>query len=86
MSTYDGILTLLFSLLAWLPVVAIIIVAIRHAFADEQSDQLGRCIECAYDLTGNESGVCPECGTPSVRHGLFKKLETRRRTTDQHGH
>ena len=24
-----------------------------------------RCQECGYDLTGNESGVCPECGTPA---------------------
>lgn len=23
-----------------------------------------RCPTCAYDLTGNASGVCPECGTP----------------------
>lgn len=22
------------------------------------------CPKCAYDLTSNESGVCPECGTP----------------------
>lgn len=22
----------------------------------------GHCQECGYDLTGNESGVCPECG------------------------
>ena len=22
-----------------------------------------RCRECGYDLTGNVSGVCPECGT-----------------------
>jgi hypothetical protein len=22
------------------------------------------CRACAYDLTGNVSGVCPECGTP----------------------
>ncbi len=22
----------------------------------------GTCRECGYDLTGNESGVCPECG------------------------
>ena len=21
------------------------------------------CHKCGYDLTGNESGVCPECGT-----------------------
>jgi hypothetical protein len=24
----------------------------------------GECVKCAYDLTGNTSGVCPECGTP----------------------
>jgi hypothetical protein len=24
----------------------------------------GRCIGCGYDLTGNVSGVCPECGKP----------------------
>ena len=23
----------------------------------------GRCLKCGYDLTGNESGVCPECGS-----------------------
>ena len=22
----------------------------------------GLCLKCGYDLTGNESGVCPECG------------------------
>ena len=24
----------------------------------------GHCQKCGYDLTGNVSGVCPECGTP----------------------
>jgi hypothetical protein len=24
----------------------------------------GKCPNCCYDLTGNTSGVCPECGTP----------------------
>lgn len=23
----------------------------------------GRCLACGYDLTGNTSGICPECGT-----------------------
>jgi hypothetical protein len=22
----------------------------------------GQCVRCGYDLTGNVSGVCPECG------------------------
>jgi hypothetical protein len=25
----------------------------------------GRCPECSYDLTGNTSRKCPECGTPA---------------------
>ncbi len=24
----------------------------------------GLCIQCAYNLKGNVSGVCPECGLP----------------------
>lgn len=29
----------------------------RHAASD------GRCLQCGYNLTGNTSGICPECGT-----------------------
>ena len=25
--------------------------------------EIGLCVRCGYDLTGNVSGVCPECGT-----------------------
>lgn len=28
-------------------------------------DKLGVCPYCDYDLTGNTSGVCPECGAPT---------------------
>ena len=27
------------------------------------------CRACGYDLTGNVSGVCPECGTPTSLNG-----------------
>ncbi|MFO0973029.1 MAG: hypothetical protein U1A27_06275 [Phycisphaerae bacterium] len=27
----------------------------------------GGCRECGYDLTGNASGRCPECGVPARR-------------------
>lgn len=33
----------------------------------------GRCPTCGYNLTGNTSGVCPECGTPwSARAALHR--------------
>ena len=31
----------------------------------------GRCKQCGYDLTGNVSGICPECGAP-LRTGKGK--------------
>ena len=27
--------------------------------------RLGLCPNCGYNLTGNVSGICPECGTPT---------------------
>ena len=29
----------------------------------ERRRRRGLCVECGYNLRGNESGVCPECGT-----------------------
>ncbi|UCG16962.1 MAG: hypothetical protein JSV19_02795 [Phycisphaerales bacterium] len=29
-------------------------------------DGAPRCVRCGYDLTGNVSGVCPECGEPTA--------------------
>jgi hypothetical protein len=37
----------------------------------ERADEFrrrGLCVSCGYDLTGNVSGVCPECGT-SIKPG-----------------
>jgi len=30
-------------------------------------ESLGRCGHCGYDLTGNVSGICPECGVPTQK-------------------
>lgn len=37
--------------------------AIGHLIRRRRRVQ-GLCRRCRYDLTGNASGVCPECGTP----------------------
>ena len=33
-----------------------------------------RCARCAYDLTGNVSGICPECGSPIRTTPLAARL------------
>jgi hypothetical protein len=37
--------------------------ALARRFRVRRRVRNGRCPRCAYDLTGNVSGVCPECGT-----------------------
>lgn len=54
-------------LAAWLPIPVLatypalffLIVGIRRI----RRRRAGHCLHCDYDLTKNESGVCPECGT-----------------------
>jgi hypothetical protein len=33
----------------------------------------GRCRRCNYDLTGNQSGVCPECGEPTPAEAVRRR-------------
>jgi hypothetical protein len=39
------------------------IIAAPAKYIGRSRRRRGRCVQCGYDLTGNESGVCPECGT-----------------------
>jgi hypothetical protein len=36
---------------------------VARRFVQRQLTLMGRCAACGYNLTGNASGVCPECGT-----------------------
>ncbi len=36
---------------------------IRRVFVEDRRQHHGACVTCGYNLTGNVSGVCPECGT-----------------------
>ncbi len=45
-------------LFAWLPSLWFVKFLKRR-----KQRRIGRCHACSYDLTGNSSGVCPECGT-----------------------
>ena len=46
----------------WIPFVILLIPAIFLWLADAQRIPPGHCQQCGYDLTGNVSGRCPECG------------------------
>jgi len=37
-----------------------------HSLRLRRLVRLGHCLHCTYNLTGNTSGVCPECGTPTA--------------------
>ncbi len=61
---------------AWTPGIPIIVFAaypalvltthlvsrIRRSILRRRRLRMNHCLECGYDLTGNVSGVCPECG------------------------
>jgi hypothetical protein len=55
-----------FSLIAlplWLPILIVAIPTYLMWRKDHNRPRKGQCIKCRYDLTGNTSGICPECGT-----------------------
>ena len=50
------------------PLLAMTYVCIARWLPDRPTP--GFCSRCRYDLTGNVSGVCPECGTPMPKDEL----------------
>lgn len=60
---YDGSVSYL-HLPLWVP---LLLVALPTAFLWWRDRRVppGHCLQCGYDLTGNTSGVCPECGRAS---------------------
>lgn len=56
--------------------VAVGAVALQRSRFDPESPRwLARCPACDYDLTGNVSGVCPECGRPTLGQALRRRAE-----------
>jgi len=52
---------------------AIPIIAVR--FYRDRRVPPGHCPNCRYNLTGNTSGLCPECGTPCSINGTDQSVE-----------
>lgn len=53
-----------FTLPLWLIVIAFVALGAIMLVVACRRRPPGHCTQCGYDLTGNESGVCPECGRP----------------------
>lgn len=51
----------------WIPFAALAVFAVSAtaitALRKRRRGRLGLCVPCGYDLTGNLSGICPECGS-----------------------
>jgi hypothetical protein len=48
----------------WIPMTLIAVPTLWSFWRARKGSKRGRCRKCLYDLTGNVSGICPECGTP----------------------
>jgi hypothetical protein len=47
----------------WIPLVVVLVPTAILVWRDRSRIPAGHCGECGYNLTGNVSGRCPECGT-----------------------
>lgn len=43
---------------------------------EELKKAMGYCQSCGYNLYGNVSGICPECGTPTLHDAESSRDET----------
>ena len=48
----------------WIPFVVLALPTAFLWWRDRRRTPPGHCQTCGYNLTGNVSGICPECGTP----------------------
>lgn len=56
----------LYAVPLWMPIAVVALLTAWLARRRKWAARAGRCGYCSYDLTGNMSGVCPECGTSVV--------------------
>jgi len=56
------------SLLVWVLVLVPMTMLLLSLLVRGRAIPKGYCLECRYNLIGNKSGTCPECGTAITEH------------------
>jgi hypothetical protein len=54
----------------WLPFIIFGFPTVFFWYRDRRRFPAGYCQKCGYDLTGNVSGICPECGTVTTSRAV----------------
>lgn len=54
------------------------VIAARKSTLRERRLASGRCVEGGYDLRGNQSGKCPECGERKSHRQRMRRVKSRR--------
>jgi hypothetical protein len=67
--THDGPLGGLFIVPLWVPLIPLVAWTV-WTWRRIRRHGPGTCHACGYDLTGNRSGRCPECGADVVQPGI----------------
>lgn len=62
-SKNNGAGLFMLSIPMWFPFIGFAVLAGGSLFFKKRRPKGNQCAVCWYDLTGNESGICPECGT-----------------------
>jgi hypothetical protein len=57
----------------WIPFLLVAIPTAYLCWRDRRRIPPGHCRKCGYNLTGNVSGVCPECGVKIADRAFEKK-------------
>jgi hypothetical protein len=70
----------------WVPLLIVALPTVALFWLDRRRIPSHCCQGCGYDLTGNTSGACPECGNNSTARATNKKEEKSVPTdhTDEH--
>jgi hypothetical protein len=69
----------LYTMPLWVPSLLFSVLSVILFRRDRRRSGAGHCFVCGYDLCGNVSGICPECGSPipdEVKAALKQMEET----------